>query len=150
MYRLLYRYTFQEIHCDTLMNIPTNLTISAAAKLYGKSRATLYKAIDSGALSQNNDGKVNLSELIRVYGEIGNKTVVVHEKRIENALPIQHDILVNTLLKERLDRIESLEKQLAVKDEQLVQMQSTIKLLEYKSENTAPKSWLDRIKKFIE
>jgi hypothetical protein len=63
------------------MNTPTNLTISAAAKLYGKSRATLYKAIDSGTLSQNNDGKVNLSELIRVYGEIGNKTFeVVHTR----------------------------------------------------------------------
>jgi hypothetical protein len=132
------------------MNTPTNLTISAAAKLYGKSRATLYKAIDSGALSQNNDGKVNLSELIRVYGEVGNKTVVVPEKRIEDTPRIQHDTLVNTLLKERLDRIESLERQLAIKDDQLAQLHGTIKLLEYKSESPAPKSLLDRIKKFIE
>ena len=131
------------------MNTPTNLTISAAAKLYGKSRATLYKAIDSGTLSQSNDGKVNLSELIRVYGEVGNKTVVVHEKRIEDTSIIQHDTLVNTLLKERLDRIESLERQLAVKDEQLSQMQSTIKLLEYISENPTPKTLLDRFKNFI-
>ena len=131
------------------MNTPTNLTISAAAKLYGKSRATLYKAIDSGALSQNNDGKVNLSELIRVYGEVGNKTVVVAEKRIEDTSTIQHDTLVNTLLKERLDRIESLERQLAVKDEQLVQLQSTIKLLEYKSENNAPKSLFMRLRNLL-
>jgi hypothetical protein len=102
------------------MNTPTNLTISAAAKLYGKSRATLYKAIDSGVLSQNNDGKVNLSELIRVYGEVGSKTIVAPEKRIENTSTIHHETLVNTLLKERLDRIESLERQLSVKDEQLV------------------------------
>ena len=131
------------------MNTPTNLTISAAAKLYGKSRATLYKAIDSGALSQNNDGKVNLSELIRVYGEVGNKTVVVAEKRIEDTPRMQHDTLVQTLLKERLDRIESLERQLAVKDEQLVQLQSTIKLLEYKSENPAPKSLLMRLRNLM-
>ena len=132
------------------MNTPTNLTISAAAKLYGKSRATLYKAIDSGTLSQNNDGKVNLSELIRVYGEIGNKTVVIHEKRIEDVSTIQHDTLVNTLLKERLDRIESLERQLAIKDDQLAQLHGTIKLLEYKSESPTPKTLLDRFKKFIE
>lgn len=131
------------------MNTPTNLTISAAAKLYGKSRATLYKAIDSGTLSQNNDGKVNLSELIRVYGEIGNKTVVTHEKRIEDVSTIQHDTIMNTLLKERLDRIESLERQLAIKDEQLAQLHGTIKLLEYKSENSMPKSLLVRIKQFI-
>jgi hypothetical protein len=131
------------------MNTPTNLTISAAAKLYGKSRATLYKAIDSGALSQNNDGKVNLSELIRVYGEVGNKTVVVLEKCIEDTSTIRHDTLINTLLKERLDRIESLERQLAVKDEQLVQLQSTIKLLEYKSENNAPKSLFMRLRNLI-
>lgn len=131
------------------MNTPTNLTISAAAKLYGKSRATLYKAIDSGTLSQNNDGKVNLSELIRVYGEIGNKTVVTHEKRIEDVSSIHHDTIMNTLLKERLDRIESLERQLAIKDEQLAQLHGTIKLLEYKTENSAPKSLLVRIKQFI-
>ncbi len=131
------------------MNTPTNLTISAAAKLYGKSRATLYKAIDSGVLSQNNDGKVNLSELIRVYGEVGNKTTVTHEKRIEDVSTIQQDTLVNTLLKERLDRIESLERQLAIKDEQLAQLHGTIKLLEYKSEHTASKSLFDRIKQFI-
>jgi len=131
------------------MNTPTNLTISAAAKLYGKSRATLYKAIDSGVLSQNNDGKVNLSELIRVYGEVGNKTVVTHEKRIEDVSSIQHDTLMSTLLKERLDRIESLERQLAIKDEQLAQLHGTIKLLEYKSEHTPSKSLFDRIKQFI-
>jgi stress-induced morphogen len=131
------------------MNTQTNLTISAAAKLYGKSRATLYKAIDSGVLSQSNDGKVNLSELIRVYGEVGHKTVIVQDKRIEDSTTIQRDTLVNTLLRERLDRIESLERQLAVKDQQLIQLQSTIKLLEYKTENNAPKSLLVRLRKLI-
>ncbi|WP_089797790.1 helix-turn-helix domain-containing protein [Halomonas korlensis] len=49
------------------------LTITEAAKLYGKQRKTLYRHIDSGRLSCSvrGDGHrvIDLSELIRCYGE---------------------------------------------------------------------------------
>lgn len=50
-----------------------NMTITEAAKLYGKQRKTLYRHIDAGRLSCSvrGDGHrvIGLSELIRCYGE---------------------------------------------------------------------------------
>ena len=50
------------------------LNITEAAKLYGKSRSTLYKQNKSGVLSfsTGDDGRprVDLSEMIRVYGPV--------------------------------------------------------------------------------
>lgn len=47
----------------------TKLNVSQAASLYQKSRNTLYQAIQKGKLSKDHDGLLDLSELIRVYGE---------------------------------------------------------------------------------
>lgn len=51
------------------MNTPTKLSISDAALLYKKSRATIYKDIKNGNLSRDTSGEIDFSELIRVYGE---------------------------------------------------------------------------------
>lgn len=51
------------------MRMATKLKISQAAALYQKSRNTLYQAIQKGILSKGQDGLLDLSELIRVYGE---------------------------------------------------------------------------------
>lgn len=52
--------------------MPT-FTIGRAAKLYGLHRSTLYEAVAKGRVSAGLDGKghrtIDLSELIRVYGE---------------------------------------------------------------------------------
>jgi FtsZ-binding cell division protein ZapB len=63
--------------------------VSEAAKLVGKDRKTLYRAIKSGTLSATTDATgttiIDLSELIRVYGKIEagiatNATVVMPQK----------------------------------------------------------------------
>ncbi len=46
-----------------------NHSVSDAATLYKKSRATLYKDIKNGVLSRDHDGSIDFSELLRVYGE---------------------------------------------------------------------------------
>lgn len=51
------------------MNTPTKLSISDAALLYKKSRATIYKDIKNGNLSRDASGEIDFSELIRIYGE---------------------------------------------------------------------------------
>ena len=51
------------------MNTATKYSVSNAATLYKKSRATLYKDIKNGALSRDHDGFIDFSELLRVYGE---------------------------------------------------------------------------------
>ena len=51
------------------MNTTTKYSVSDAATLYKKSRATLYKDIKNGVLSRDHDGFIDFSELLRVYGE---------------------------------------------------------------------------------
>ena len=48
----------------------TEFTITQAATLYGKSRNTLTAHIKNGALSKNQSGKIELAELLRVYGAL--------------------------------------------------------------------------------
>ena len=68
------------------MNTATKYSVSDAATLYKKSRATLYKDIKNGVLSRDHDGFIDFSELLRVYGEpFGVKQV----KRIDTS-PIQN------------------------------------------------------------
>lgn len=51
----------------------SKLTLGRMAKLYGLHRSTLYEAVEKGRVSASFDGKgqrvVDLSEMIRVYGE---------------------------------------------------------------------------------
>ena len=64
------------------MNTATKYSVSDAATLYKKSRATLYKDIKNGVLSRDHDGFIDFSELLRVYGEpFGSKQV----KRIDTS-----------------------------------------------------------------
>ena len=51
------------------MNTATKYSVSDAATLYKKSRATIYKDIKNGILSRDHDGSIDFSELLRVYGE---------------------------------------------------------------------------------
>ena len=51
------------------MNTVTKYSVSDAATLYKKSRATIYKDIKNGVLSRDHDGSIDFSELLRVYGE---------------------------------------------------------------------------------
>lgn len=45
------------------------LSVIELAKLYSMTRQSIYKRIQKGDLSKNNDGKIDLSEAIRVFGE---------------------------------------------------------------------------------
>ena len=64
------------------MNTITKYSVSDAATLYKKSRATLYKDIKNGTLSRDHDGLIDFSELLRVYGEPFNTK---HTKRIDTS-----------------------------------------------------------------
>ena len=60
-----------------------------ASKAFKKSRTTIYEAIKNGELSRDNDGLLDLSELIRVYG---NPTSVQFSTRSEHVqkAPSEH------------------------------------------------------------
>jgi hypothetical protein len=45
------------------------LSVIELSKLYGMTRQAVYKQLNKGNLSKNSDGKIDLSEAIRVFGE---------------------------------------------------------------------------------
>ena len=87
----------------------TKFSVMDVSKAFKKSRTTIYEALKNGELSRDNDGLIDLSELIRVYGNpIGvqsstrteqvQKDVQVHvQSEVENVLKDQISLLKNQL-----------------------------------------------------
>jgi predicted transcriptional regulator len=105
------------------------ITIQEIQKQWGVSRATIYKHIKAGKLSRLADGLVDVSEVIRVYGEPKSDT-----PRDKPATSI--DTQETKLL---LEKIALLESQLSQAEKrevwlkgQVEKAQETIQLLEYK------------------
>jgi len=117
------------------------LSVIELAELYGMNRQSIYKRINKGDLSKNSDGKIDLSEAIRVFGEPSNKnsnvttlqsTTVQKETEVD-MLKQQVDIL-----KKQLDLAHEREifqrEQLEAKDNQIEAIQ---RLLEAPKANMA-------------
>ena len=110
------------------MKTSTKYSVSDAATLYKKSRATLYKDIKNGVLSRDHDGSIDFSELLRVYGEpFGRK----HSKHIETS-PIQTantpEYTENTVSELR-NQIDFLKKQLEKAEDREAKANSRIDTL---------------------
>lgn len=117
------------------------LTVIQAAPLAGKSTQTLYRYIKQGKLSKDSDGKIDTSELMRVFGELKtddsansitttmpllrHETVSWYKSQIEQ---LQNDI------KEL--KTESLEREKRLMDESLDREKRLLALLEDKPSST--------------
>jgi septum formation inhibitor MinC len=118
-----------------------------ASKAFMKSRTTIYDAIKNGELSRDHDGLIDLSELIRVYGnpisvqsstrtEHAQKDVQVHvQSEIEHVLKDQI-----SLLKNQLDLANQREKSLMQHIEDLTHR------IEFKGQLEQPKTEIDEHK----
>ena len=110
------------------MKTSTKYSVSDAATLYKKSRATLYKDIKNGVLSRDHDGSIDFSELLRVYGEpFGEK----HPKRIDMS-PIQNldtPEYNDKTVEELKNQIEFLKKQLEKAEDREAKANSRIDTL---------------------
>ena len=106
------------------------LSVIELAELYRMNRQSIYKRINKGDLSKNSDGKIDLAEAIRVFGEPSNKnnnvttvqsTTVQKETEVD-MLKQQVDIL-----KKQLELAHEREvfqrEQLEVKDNQIEAIQ---------------------------
>ena len=93
------------------MKTSTKYSVSDAATLYKKSRATLYKDIKNGVLSRDHDGFIDFSELLRVYGEpfTGKQSKRIDTSSIQNTNTPEYT--ENTVL-ELKNQIDFLKKQL--------------------------------------
>ena len=46
-----------------------NISVTKAAKEWGVSRTTIYQKVNDGELSRTSDKKIDVSEMLRVFGE---------------------------------------------------------------------------------
>lgn len=101
----------------------SKLSVSKAATDFAVSRQTIYKYFKNGTLSKNDDGTVDASEMIRVFGEKKKIVSIVQSGPVivDSGLQRENDSLrqqVEQLLKQ-LDDYKNREKWLMQQIEQL-------------------------------
>ena len=105
------------------------ITIQEIQKQWGVSRATIYKHIKAGKLSRLADGLVDITEVLRVYGEPKSDT------QRDKPSPVV-DTQETKLLLEKIAFLESQLSQAEKREDwlkgQVEKAQETIQLLEYK------------------
>lgn len=106
------------------------LSVIELAKLYGMNRQSIYKRINKGDLSKNSDGKIDLAEAIRVFGEPSQRStqnVTLQSQAAQKSAEV--DILQQQvdILKKQLDLAQEREQfqreQLKAKDDQIYSLQ---------------------------
>ncbi|XP_010248298.1 PREDICTED: uncharacterized protein LOC104591211 [Nelumbo nucifera] len=106
------------------------LSVLELAALYGMNRQSIYKRINKGDLSKNRDGKIDLSEAIRVFGEPAQKkqdVATLQSTGLQKETEV--DILKQQVdfLKQQLNLAHEREvfqrQQLEAKDQQIESMQ---------------------------
>lgn len=106
------------------------LSVIELAKLYGMNRQSIYKRINKGDLTKNSDGKIDLTEAIRVFGEPSQRSqhnVTLQSKETQKSAEL--DILKQQvdMLKKQLELAQERERfqreQLQAKDDQIYSLQ---------------------------
>jgi len=106
------------------------LSVIELSKLYGMNRQSIYKRISKGDLTKNSDGKIDLAEAIRVFGEPSQRSkqnVTLQSQATQNdtesyVLRQQVDMLQKQL--ELAQEREAFQReQLQAKDDQIFSLQ---------------------------
>lgn len=110
------------------------LSVIELAKLYGKTRQAVYKQVNKGNLTKNSDGKIDLAEAIRVFGEpsqyVNRSQTTVTPKLSEVHLLEQQVYMLQKQLEIAQEReyfqreeLKAKNDQLQTKDEQIESLQ---------------------------
>jgi hypothetical protein len=103
------------------------LSVIELSKLYGMTRQAVYKQVNKGNLTKNSDGKIDLAEAIRVFGEpserVNRSQTTVTPKLSEVHLLEQQVHMLQKQLEDAREREERQWKELAVKNEQIESLQ---------------------------
>lgn len=119
------------------------LTVTEGAKLYDISRTTVYRKINNGSLSADTDNKIDLSEMIRVFGEAksnGAKSVLHENKSNVSVLQSDKELVLLEKIKGLEQEVRSLESQLESAKNLIEWFKSQVekpqKLIEHKTKKT--------------
>lgn len=134
------------------------VSVTEAARLTGKNRATIHRYIKQGKLSQSIDAtgskKVETSELLRVFGTISASPettlqcdAIQHDATVENELPVAAMQQKIAMLEQLL---ESKNKEIQRQDDHIDSLKKAMLLIETKlpatpepvTQPVVKKSWL--------
>jgi hypothetical protein len=109
-------------------------TVIEAAELYGFSRQKIYKDLKNGNLSKNRKGKLDLSELLRSYGEprnVNGDVNAVHTKftAVDTSMDIEN---IKQQLRESKEREALYQEREQFYQDQIRSLTDSVKLLEHK------------------
>ncbi len=113
------------------------LSVIELSKLYGMTRQAVYKQVNKGNLTKNSDGKIDLAEAIRVFGEpsqrVNSKQTTTIQKLSEVHMLEQQVHMLQKQLELAQDREQFQREELKAKNDQLnakdEQMESLQRLL---------------------
>lgn len=117
----------------------TQVSVAEAARLVGRDRKSLYRAIKQGRLSAtlgtSGERQIDIAELVRVYGDLRDTS----DKQETVAAP-QHETQNETARIAALEaEVASLRERLGDKERHIEDMRNAMRLLEHKP--AAKKSW---------
>jgi len=124
----------------------TEISITEAMKLTGKSRPTLYRHIKSGKLSKTSNGGIDTSELRRVYGEFETLNVTNENKVVTKSIKTEKKS-ISQIEKDETE-IQHLKEQLEMLKSQLSKTESQLSKTEYQLERSQQKE--DKLLQLIE
>lgn len=106
------------------------LSVIELAKLYGMNRQSIYKRINKGDLSKNSNGKIDLSEAIRVFGEPSQRSsqnVTLQSQNTQKSAELDIMRQQVDMLRKQLELAQEREafqrEQLQAKDSQIYSLQ---------------------------
>ena len=100
-----------------------NISVTKAAKEWGVSRTTIYQKVNDGELSRTTDKKIDVSEMLRVFGEPISKkrtersmntvqSTTLNNQSVQYNTDIEHLLALETLKNEHLSQQVSDQKKL--------------------------------------
>lgn len=100
-----------------------NISVTKAAKEWGISRTTIYQKINDGELSRTADKKIDVSEMLRVFGEPISKkrterstdtiqNTPLNNQSVQYSTEIEHLLVLEKLKNEHLSQQVSDQKKL--------------------------------------
>ena len=115
-----------------------NISVTKAAKQWGVSRTTIYQKINDGELSRTADKKIDVSEMLRVFGEPISKkrtersvntvqSTPLNSQSVQYNTDIEHQLALEKMKNEHLEQQVRDQKQLIANyQEQISQLNKTL------------------------
>ena len=118
------------------------VSISEAARLTGKSRTTLHRLIKTGELSTcsgvRNAKMVDISELIRVFGEISKPVDEQPFEQVSEQRVTGHSALNEQVVDSLKQEVEHLRMLVSAQESHIDSLKQSLQLLEHKKDVQQP------------